>query len=143
MEMGSIECRSLAGRAFGVRVLMDDYDQRAPSITFRDPWTWNLLPYNELPVGHTVDENGKALRVLLDEHPDTKHPFLCLRGTREYHEHPQHTGDEWMLYRGHKCLFDLLSLVWLTCIQQAYPHILFMPPASCQLRWEPQPLGQR
>lgn len=31
--------------------------------------------------------------------PDST-PFLCMRGVREYHRHPGHTGDAWLLYRG-------------------------------------------
>lgn len=27
-------------------------------------------------------------------------PFLCVRGVREYHRHPAHTGDGWLLHRG-------------------------------------------
>jgi hypothetical protein len=27
-------------------------------------------------------------------------PFLCMRGVREYHRHPAHTGDAWLLHRG-------------------------------------------
>lgn len=26
-------------------------------------------------------------------------PFLCMRGVREYHRHPAHTGDSWLLHR--------------------------------------------
>ena len=27
-------------------------------------------------------------------------PFLCIPGVREYHAHPGHTGDSWLLHRG-------------------------------------------
>lgn len=27
-------------------------------------------------------------------------PFLCMRGVREYHRHPAHSGDAWLLHRG-------------------------------------------
>jgi Predicted metal binding domain len=27
-------------------------------------------------------------------------PFLCIRGVREYHRNPAHTGDSWLLHRG-------------------------------------------
>jgi hypothetical protein len=26
-------------------------------------------------------------------------PFICIPGVREYHNHPSHTGDSWLLYR--------------------------------------------
>jgi hypothetical protein len=131
-----VELAPLANRALGVRVLMDDYDQRAPSVTFRDPWTWELLPYNELSRAILVDEKGTSRVVLLDSHPATKQPFLCLRGTREYHEHPQHSGDDWMLVRGSFGLFALLSTVWRTCVENARPHLLLKPPDQVQIQWE-------
>lgn len=27
-------------------------------------------------------------------------PFLCIPGIREYHNHPSHSGDSWLLHRG-------------------------------------------
>jgi hypothetical protein len=27
-------------------------------------------------------------------------PFVCLPGIREYHAHPAHSGDSWLLHRG-------------------------------------------
>lgn len=33
-------------------------------------------------------------------HPQTNRPFVCMRGSREYHTHPQHVGDLWANYRG-------------------------------------------
>jgi Predicted metal binding domain len=40
--------------------------------------------------------------------------FLCLPGTRAYHEHPAHSGDPWELHRktGEGRLFALLETVW-------------------------------
>ncbi|MDY7229894.1 putative metal-binding protein [Hyalangium rubrum] len=131
------ELSVLAARAFGVRVLMDDYDQRAPSVTFRDPWTWELLSFDEMLRAILVDEKGNTRPVLVEAHPVTKQPFLCLRGTREYHEHPQHSGDDWVLLRGGFGLFSLLSTVWRTCVENARPHLLLNPPAQVQVQWEP------
>lgn len=33
-------------------------------------------------------------------HPNTGRPFVCMRGTREYHTHGSHLGDHWENYRG-------------------------------------------
>ena len=77
---------------------MAGYDQRPPSITFRDPWNWDLLQFGALSIGMLTDDPAKPQQVVLDAHPVTKRPFLCLRGVREYHEHPQHDGDDWALY---------------------------------------------
>ncbi len=33
-------------------------------------------------------------------HSNTGHPFVCMRGTREYHTHTSHLDDHWDNYRG-------------------------------------------
>ena len=30
-----------------------------------------------------------------DPHPTTQHPFICMRGAREYHTHESHVSDSW------------------------------------------------
>jgi hypothetical protein len=43
------------------------------------------------------------------------HPaFLCLRGTREYHDHPYHSNDPWLAHRGTGVgtLHYLLNVIW-------------------------------
>lgn len=136
LEAHRQEFRGATARAFGVRVSMDDYDQLAPSVTFHDPWTWELLRPGNLPPALLLDDKGTVRSVLLDQHPLTNVPFLCMRGTREYHEHPQHTGDDWMLMRGCWGLFDLLWMVWRTCIQHPYLHLRLRPPHQVGLVWE-------
>jgi len=126
----------LAARAFGVRVSLEDFDQRAPSVSFRDPWTWEFLSADRVPLGQTLDENGRNQLVVLNEHPQTRRPFLCIRGTREYHEHPQHTGDEWALYRGDVGLFSVLATVWRTCVELARPNLILARPGQVQIQWE-------
>lgn len=37
---------------------------------------------------------------MIASHGPNERPFLCLPGVREYHEHPAHTGDSWLLHRG-------------------------------------------
>jgi len=131
-----VELSALAARAFGVRVDLENFDQCAPGVTFHDPFSWELLPIDQLPIGQNVDEHGKALRVLLDGDSQKKRPFLCMRGTREYHEHPQHTGDEWALYRGQYGLFGTLHTVWRTCVEGARANLILVPGKGAQLQWE-------
>jgi hypothetical protein len=132
--MAMIDLPSLAGRAFGVRISLDDFDQRAPSVVFCDPFTWEDIPYEKLHRGQHIGDNGKAFNVILGGHPVTKKPFLCMRGIREYHEHPQHTGDDWMLYRKHVGLFSTLDTIWKTCVLNANPNLIFRPP-NIQVNW--------
>ena len=133
--MNMLESPGLSARSFGVRVALDDFDQRAPSVSFRDPFTWESLPYATMQRANNLDENGRPFSVLLDAHPLTKLPFLCMRGIREYHEHPQHTGDDWMLYRSNFSLFDVLVAVWRTCVDQARPNLLLVAPQPV-INWE-------
>lgn len=134
--MAVIEVFPLAARPFGVRVSLDDYDQRAPSVIFCDPWTWDPLSYDKLFRANHVDDSGKASAVLLGDHPVFKRPFLCLRGVREYHEHPQHTGDDWLLYRRHSGLFSTIAAVWKACVLNASPHLIIQPP-NINVNWAP------
>lgn len=127
---------SLATRAFGVRIYLDDFDQRAPSVVFCDPFTWQELTYNQLHRGNHVGDNKKAFNVILDGHPVSKKPFLCMRGIREYHEHPQHTGDDWMQYRKHVGLFSTIDTIWKTCVLNANPNIILQPP-NIQVNFAP------
>jgi hypothetical protein len=127
---------SLAARAFGVRISLDDFDQRAPSVVFCDPFTWEEIPYEKLHRGQHIGDNGKAFNVILGGHPLSKRPFLCMRGIREYHEHPQHTGDDWMQYRKHVGLFSTMDTIWKTCVLNANPNLIFQPP-NIQVNWAP------
>lgn len=127
---------NLAARAFGVRISLDDFDQRAPSVVFCDPFTWQELAYNQLHRGNHLGDNGKAFNVILDGHPISKKPFLCMRGIREYHEHPQHTGDDWMQYRKHVGLFSTIDTIWKTCVLNANPNMIFQPP-NITVNWAP------
>jgi Predicted metal binding domain len=103
------ESPSTRANSFGVRVSLDDFDMRAPSVTFRHPASWDLLLHRHIPQAiHIVD--GAGFNLIHDNHPTTKVPFFCMQGVREYHEHPQHTGDDWILYRGTTVLALLTTL---------------------------------
>lgn len=43
-------------------------------------------------------------------HPATGRPFVCMRGSREFHTHPSHLSESWDNYRGQPGN-DLLGLV--------------------------------
>lgn len=125
---------SLSARAFKARFDLSDYDLRAPSLEFRDLWSDALLPYATMFRGLEFEQERRAHMVLLDGHPTTGRPFLCLRGIREYHEHPQHSGDEWLLYRTEMSLFSIVMSMWRTCVDLVHP-ILSQQPGSVQLQW--------
>ena len=57
-----------------------------------------------------VQAQGLEQALLISHGPDEL-PFLCLPGVREYHVHPAHTGDDWLLHRdrGEGTLYFLLE----------------------------------
>jgi hypothetical protein len=93
------------------RLDFSNYDLWPPSLRFIDLFTGEPSPPH---VGAVVVENGQPVEVLLEVHPTTGLPFLCLPGIREYHDHPQHTGDDWLLYRnsGAGSLVTICDRVW-------------------------------
>lgn len=112
---------------FGARIDFENYDLWAPSVRIVDPFTGKPLLSREVPphlafarrvegVGE-VQVPGLGLvqgygeQPLLVAHGPDELPFLCLPGVREYHEHPAHTGDDWLLRRdrGEGTLYFLLE----------------------------------
>mgnify|MGYP001619335042 CR=1 FL=1 len=147
MQLTGFELAPFAARAFGVRIDLKGYDQAAPSITFRDPWTWDLAKFAALPIGQLVDDPTKPQVVMLDAHPTTKLPFLCLRGVRENHEHDQHDGDDWAIYRASTNVYVLLERLARITIASVRPQILlqFAVPGQqaevqvqLQTQWAPE-----
>lgn len=99
-----------------LRIDFTNYDLWAPSLTFVDPLTREpVMP----AVGAVLRAEGREEQLIVPEHPLTHLPFLCVPGTREYHSHPQHSGDRWELHRstGEGNLATLVDRVWGTMIQ--------------------------
>lgn len=113
---------------FAVRINFDNYDLWAPSVRLVDPFTGALLKTRELPPGLTfmrlvpgegmveIEGLGKlpaqnVPQPLLQHYGPDELPFICLPGIREYHEHPGHSGDDWLLHRdrGEGTLYFLLE----------------------------------
>jgi hypothetical protein len=71
-----------------LRLTCDNWNELPPSIEILNPegTTWNkpMPPGNVFNAGH---------------HPATNRPFICMRGSREYHTHPGHVNDAWDNYR--------------------------------------------
>lgn len=95
----------------GVRLTYENYDLWPPSLAFIDPLTRDpsrphVRAFQGTPSG--------PRDVLIDVHPETQQPFLCVPGIREYHSHPQHTGDDWLLYRdrGDGSVSTICDRVW-------------------------------
>jgi hypothetical protein len=130
----AVEVPSLSASAFKAHFDLSNYDLDAPGLEFRNPWTDAPLQFNTMFRAFQFDENRKGHVVLLDDHPLTHRPFLCIRGIREYHEHPQHSGDQWLLYRGSMNMFSTVMSLWRVAIDLPRP-ILIPQDNGAQVQW--------
>jgi Predicted metal binding domain len=126
---------SLSASAFKAHFDLANYDLDPPSLEFRDPWTDAPLQYNTMFRALQFDRDRRGQIVLLDEHPVTHRPFLCVRGIREYHDHPQHSGDEWMLYRESMNMFSTAMTLWRVALDLARPLLIIQPDGGGQVQW--------
>lgn len=101
---------------FGIEVDFTNYDAQPLAVRFIDPFTGRRLVGRDLPpkgiTPHgfwtqrrkgdpTQTEKGIELPVtgsLVQGGPDDW-PFLCIPGTREYHQNPYHSNDPWLAHR--------------------------------------------
>ena len=132
--MAQLDVPSLAARAFKAHFDLTDYDIQPPSLEFRDVWTDEPLKYETMFRALEFEEHRKTQLVLLPEHPKTGRPFLCLRGVREYHEHPQHSGDDWLLYRKGMGLFSIAMSLWRVSLDLVHPRLVIQP-GGLQVQW--------
>ncbi len=82
------------------RVLLLDaerYDGEPVGVFVTDPHG-TLLPGTDWPAG-----------IYGGEHPVLHRPFVCVRGTIDYHAHPSHADDSWDRYRGRIRLADVVT----------------------------------
>jgi hypothetical protein len=113
--------------AFGAVLDFTNYDLWPASVKLANPFT--RVPYKafELPppaflqrlnlsaaVPGQVPTNVVSVDRLMQFQLPTDVPFLCLPGVREYHAHPAHTGDSWLLRRtsGEGKLYRLLDVLF-------------------------------
>jgi hypothetical protein len=129
------EFLNLAARAFKARFDLTDYDLQAPSLVFLDPWTDKELAFDQMFRALEYEKERKQHVVLLADHPVTHKPFICVRGIREYHIHPQHSGDDWLLYRGDFSLFSIVLSVWRVTVDITFP-VLMPQPNGWQVNWQ-------
>lgn len=96
---------------FGALLDFTNYDLWPPSVTLVDPFTRNPYKFKELPnqllrgiPTQTTPEPGSINPAvpfsLMQAHGPDDIPFFCIPGVREYHQHPAHTGDSWLIHRG-------------------------------------------
>lgn len=96
-----------------IRVDFTNYDLSPPSVEFIDPFTGE---YAHPPVQALVDSDEGPRNLVVHGHPETNRPFFCVPGIRQYHDHPQHSGDSWLLHRhtGEGSLATICDRIWRT-----------------------------
>lgn len=114
LPVGSV---ALPGMAVCARLDFSNYDVWPPSVTFIDFFSGTRLP--ELHV--TARDFRQAARGPDRLPPNLivgtrQGPMLCHVGIREYHEHDEHDGDDWLLYRHEPfgTLDAICELIWRT-----------------------------
>jgi len=130
-----VQMPSLSASAFKAHLDLSNYDLDPPSLEFRDPWSDKPLEYTTMFRALQFDRDRRGQIVLLDDHPATHKPFLCVRGIREYHEHPQHSGDEWLLYRESMSMFSIAMTLWRVAVDLPRPVLVPQPDGGGQIQW--------
>jgi hypothetical protein len=93
---------------FAIRLDYSNFDVSPPSLRVINPFTSELdsnVGYPPFITPHQQNQNSlidpsqKLINqnILLTDNDGRL--FICLRGLKEYHEHPHHNGDSWFLYR--------------------------------------------
>lgn len=87
-----------------VRMICDNWNEVPPSIQLLSIEGEFLSTIPKDPAGIF---NGSS-------HPITNRPFICMRGSREYHTHSSHTTDSWEQIKGigGYDLGGILTQVW-------------------------------
>lgn len=95
-----------------IRLEYDNYDLWPPSLTFIDIFTGRPAD-SPLPAAWIDGPDGPRNVLIRDAHGKQ---FICFPGTREFHDHPDHDGDSWELYRaaGHGRLAVVCDRVYST-----------------------------
>jgi hypothetical protein len=104
-----------------VRLGFQNYDLWPPSVRVIDPITrrWLQVPRVGALDFKVDDGESKPLNLFVLGHPRSGYVFLCKQGVLEYHTHPEHSGDDWLLYRGHGfgTLGALCDLLWRRAVR--------------------------
>jgi hypothetical protein len=139
----------------GVRFDYTSYDALPPSVRLINPFTREPYTFQELPTQllralppQTVELPGapaglqvQGAQPLMQAHNPEDIPFLCVAGTREYHNHPAHSGDAWELHRmtGAGRLVRLLELIHTYGVGSIRGYGVQLTPTVGFERGEPPP----
>ncbi|MBL7738485.1 MAG: hypothetical protein JNK14_04650 [Chitinophagaceae bacterium] len=85
---------------FAVKINFDNYDLEPLSVRFIHPFTFENLLHSPVQLlrKKVYPDRPPEIQTLAQK-DSTGLPFICIPGIREYHNHPAHTGDSWLLHR--------------------------------------------
>lgn len=117
-----------------VRFDFTNYDLWPPALDFIDPDTGE---YTAPLVPAVIETEHGPRNLLIGNHPETGRPFLCVPGVRQYHTHPQHSGDSWLLHRAGRegALGTLCDRIWQAMVLNFVGlqlTLTTLPPAAGQ-----------
>ena len=92
------------GAKIRLRLFCQEWNDRPPSVDLLD-WSGQRLPAIQRDPAGVFNNSA---------HPQTGRPFICMKGVREYHTHPSHTGDAWEAIKGSDnfTLGGILTQLW-------------------------------
>ena len=137
----------------GVELDFTNYDLEPPSVHLVDPFTRQAYRQKELPTsllrrqvipmppGFPAGAGEMVGAVpLMQAHLPDDIPFLCVPGVREYHEHPAHSGDSWLIHRGQGAgkLYSVLHTIYQYGIQPISGYEIGMRVVGFQQGEPPQ-----
>ncbi|MFL5833350.1 MAG: putative metal-binding protein [Solirubrobacterales bacterium] len=113
--------QDLVSIPLAVRFGFENYDVWPPSVRLIDPISrrWLQVPRVAALDFTRTGEAGAPANLFIVAHPETGHVFFCKPGVREYHSHPEHSGDDWLLYRGEGfgTLAQLCDSLWRLAVR--------------------------
>ncbi|QIN84645.1 hypothetical protein GBA63_19805 [Rubrobacter tropicus] len=127
---------------FGALLDFTDYDLWPPSVKLVNPFTKEPYKNKDLPRRLPRQPTVPADQALAGQvqfiqpqdlmvaHDPEDVPFLCIPGVREYHEHPAHSGDSWLLHKdsGEGTLYFLLDQIHRYGVQPIAAYNVVMQP---------------
>jgi len=102
--------------AFAVELDFTNYDVWPPSVRFLQPFSrepyrpGTLPPFVRIKPTASLNPADKFELAVMFQNNEGE-AFMCMPGVREYHLHPAHNGDSWLLHRGNGegTLFHILD----------------------------------
>ena len=96
--------RSAGGVSLRIRMECENWSEQPPAIALQN---WEGGHLASAPASSTGIFNGSA-------HRYTGRPFVCMKGSREYHNHESHVSDPWsaLSERADYRLGEIATQIW-------------------------------